>query len=401
MDSIWGDDFIKTYLTLANKASIKNEEIHLGGMFVLLGQAMIGQIIPILNQEIDNRIHCLVIQKSGSGKGPAFKFMEKIAELAGMSMTIRSSVTSAGLIGTIAPNGDVIPGDAFYYNIIAFEEARTIFRASQMLHSCDLIENINQILDPAGVIEKRMAHGVISYRSTTSLFGSTYPIKSEPVYIDSGFLPRMLVLYRDIDSKFYYDVLDWVFCNIGKRVSFKEEKMKLLANTLREIRNMPEFDFEFTARRCYKNITKLLKDISSEYDEAVVSRAEPFISRIGINAVKMSTCMAVLYEKRNVSVEDIERISTLVEYSWRGILNYIRDFDVDVGIDPKLEKIIKAIVKLADVGDTIQFRELLRFVKMKKNELLQYLYTLEDAGFVKVKSVIRSGRQTYDVVRLR
>ena len=96
----FGSTLIKDYLDLFNTYSIKNEKYGRISMHVLLGQALRNVYYMVGAREIDIRVHMLLIQAQGSGKGAGYGFCEDMAQFLGLDFKSFSDETGAGLAGT-------------------------------------------------------------------------------------------------------------------------------------------------------------------------------------------------------------------------------------------------------------------------------------------------------------
>ena len=399
-EEIWGDEFISTYLSIADEASIMNREIHVTSMLTLIGQAMRNVRLNMKNQELDCRVHCMAIQRSGSGKDPAFNFMNKVAEKASFRCSKISSITSAALIGTVEKVGAVKYGAAHSSDIISFKEASSIFYMSGNDHSKDLINNINMCIDVGGHIRKELAHqqAPIEYDTHISLFGTTFPPVTKNIYIDSGLLPRMLLTYKHINSEFYFKVVDWMFSNIGIGVSESYGSIGDLGHTLsiilRETSNGFEFNFN-DQRAAYSSIATTIKSIMSKYPVTMQERAEPFISRMAAYALKLSCCYAALDNLTpTIKSEHVGKANAVIGMSLTSILDFVSQHDIaNSSEDMKKINMLKAIFQSMKIKGQTQITNSDLFKVMYPNvssvrELNKHVETLEAMSEIRTEMVV-------------
>lgn len=331
-DPIRGPAFLSTYVELAEKASRNNELMHTLMALVLTGQALHRTRIQIGAQQQDARIHGMIFQKSGTGKGPAFVFAKETAERAGMEMTSDTSCTTAGLIGTVGKDGDATLGPAYSQDIVGFQEASTLFHTAGQQHSSDLINIINQITDVGGNISKRLGTGWLRYRSHSSLMGTTYPPDSRSEYIGTGFLPRMGVAYKPVGRGFYWDVWDWLGDNLNASISDESHALERVSSTLAAIHLKSDagWTFKYVDRDEHKQTRIEAGKLMHEFDESVAASSEPFISRLAMYNIKFAMASAAWSLRDEVRSEDWKLARTLTIPMWGSVLKFISHYDVSV-----------------------------------------------------------------------
>lgn len=125
----------------------------------------------------DLRDSTIVQQDSGTGKKPAIEFVEEIARHLDFSVRRRSSITSAGAIGTLfEKKGGIFEtqGDLRVFDLITCSEADSILYTPMDKFGNDLLTNLCESQDPNNVISKRLARGEITpFTSKSSLFLTT------------------------------------------------------------------------------------------------------------------------------------------------------------------------------------------------------------------------------------
>lgn len=393
---MWGDEFIGSYLSLGNNRSIMNEELHLMSMLSLVGKCLKGTEINIRGTKVDLRLHPLMVQRSGSGKDPVFNLAREIATNAGINFVTQSSLTSAAFIGSSGKNREPIPGVASQCDILAFKEISSLFSASGQDHSSDLINMINQALDYGGWIKKDLGgmSGSISYKTDVALLGTTYPPKSKVSYIETGLLPRTLFGYKEVGSKFYFDVAKWLFDNVGEPEEEKvTTKIDELSKTLREIKTKAyETKFTFPDRKTFHSIKDVFEDSLSKYPLRVQKTVEPYITRTSINTIKVATCFAALDNMSSrVRTEHINRACNVMKYSINGFLAFHARYDTLVSSNTMLVKDL-----LYKIKENTKVTDLQTILKMSGGLSLRdvnsALDTLKSTGEIIVEMVLDSGR---------
>lgn len=329
---IWGDDFISSYLSLGNNRSINNSELHTMGMLCNISKCLQGVDIDIKGTKVDLRLHPLMIQRSGTGKDPVFNLARDIASGAGIKFTTQSSLTSAAFVGSAGRNREPVPGVASKTDILAFKEVSTLFSMSNQEHSSDLINLINMALDYGGHVKKDLGgmSGSVEYNTAVSLLGTTYPPRAKVSYIEAGFLPRTLFGYKEVGKKFYFDVVDWLFDNVGETERAEDtSKIKEISSTLSSLKeNCKGMKFSYPEKRAFHSMKDTLETTLAKYPIRVQQSVEPYITRVTINTIKAATCFAAIDGlSREVRQCHIEKACKLMEYSVNGLLAFHSRYD--------------------------------------------------------------------------
>jgi len=368
--------FIVKYLALADEYSHSNELMNIGGMLTLLGQCKRDLHLKIRGSEFDCRFHCLCIQRSGTGKAPASWFLTKLANEVGLEAETLSSLTSAGLIGTIK-SGETIYGSAFDKDIIIIQEAGILFNDSET--SRDLRYQINQIIDKDGIINKRLATGNISYKSKSSLFLTTHPPNFKlRTKIESGFLPRFLLCFRDVDEDVYMEISDWMVRNIGK--NSEENDFAYIVNQLKELRITPdEVSFE---ENVFQSAVNEMKKIREEYSPETQDLSTPYLIRFLTQIMKLSAIFACF--NGGVVDENCVRKSTdVLLIFWKSILSYIEK-EKKSEKEKEIERIEKRIEHLFNrFGDELSSTKIMQYTKMYVDQIEPIIDIIAKRGKIK------------------
>ena len=391
VEPLLGKDFIGSYLARGEDVSHNNRTIHLASMITLIGQAQRDARIRIWNQIQDGRIHTFIVQKSGTGKAPAFRYAKRIAEAAGFNFASETYMSTAGFLGTIE-KGEPIGGHAAKYDIVGYEEASTIFYTAGQEHSKDLLNALNQALDVGGHVCKSLAHGTIEYNSHVSFIASTYPPVTKKTYIDSGFLPRLLLTYRPTGRDFYFGLYDWMEEGLGKPPNIGPDDEIRLAETLRRIMKMTgvgkdgtPFTYSFAVKGMLPKIKMDVMKEMNNYDDSVCERAEPFISRYCVYAIKLACAMAAIELKQTVEEKHWNNARLILDDFWKGTLEFISSYDVSIS-NPLMQRIRTAFRKrIAEGKHTMTVRELSRSMSgVTVSDIDEALITLKTQGVCEV-----------------
>lgn len=208
-------EILDQYVSIANTKSVGNTEMNTY-MFLSAVGALIhkkGMIIKHTST-LDMRIHPLIIQPSRTGKGEALKVLEDFMN--GLQGTIVKQLqfTDAGIVGSIDEkaaetnrkygyvrgdpdyNEEVIIGDLGLYDIIAFSEAKQMFKSGA--YSEDIFEIFQTSMDSPGYARKKLSKGVLSYPVDATILGTTYMLDEfNEIIHKQGIFQRMLVMVKD------------------------------------------------------------------------------------------------------------------------------------------------------------------------------------------------------------
>jgi hypothetical protein len=423
-DCLWGKEFFDTYFKHARKRSYNNDVLHKAAALSLIGQSVRNVRLRSDQNFIDCRIHPFIIQSSGTGKNSAFNFMSTVAEAAGMTFDEHGKDSTAGIMGTVKRNGESEKGDLAGSGFVAWKEAQQLVKATQADHSSDLLEVINQALDPSGKVSRALSGGKLEYNSRTSLFATTYPPDPEDQVdlIHQGFLPRTLFVYRRWNDD-QYDAINELRDDKLPRPdesnkSYRnqhDDDVEKLANTLKYIEDTVwqygevlrgdeshyaqghehiEY-FEGVEDGVTLNPTPILRDVLEEYPYKVRKIARPFITRLYDTVYKISACLAAvdveraednprldqdIYVSRRIKEHHVKHAKQMVKESWVHILEFIQDYMVNVADSPVLqtEETIKEIC-MNDSG-LATVREVMVETGQTKQQVQQDVATLQEMG---------------------
>jgi biotin operon repressor len=389
---LWAQDFVDTYLTTGDTMSFNNTKLHTASMLSLASRTLRGTKIQANNNQIPPAIHPIAIQKSGTGKSPAFKYAQMVAEMADISFRSQTDLTTAGLIGTVE-DGEPKQGVAAQAEIVGFEEMSTLFRLTEREHSSNLGEHLNQIMDNKKV-QKDLAHGTIAYKPKCTLFGTTYPPEDLDLerLLNNGTLARFFFFFKEIDRDFYRatlnDVIDSIVSDNPEELSRADfiENIGRLGTTLRIIRAHYDsgfvFSFDFEPEEL--NLAERMWSVYDEYPEVTKEIVEPAIIRYGIHAFRIGAVMAALDRcSESVKLSHMERAMDLFEQSWRQMLDYYSE-NYQRGLtelDSESKTKFKIVQSLA-LNDSVSQSELADIVGVSTRTIRKHADTLVLEGVI-------------------
>lgn len=423
-ECLWGQDFFDTYMEHAEKTSYFNEHLHRAAALSLIGQSLKDVFLVSDNTKTDCRIHPFVIQTSGSGKNGAFNFMSSVAREAEMDFEKEGTTSTAGIMGTVKRSGEVINGDLAGDGFLAWKEAQTLLKAANQQHSDDIIEVVNQALDPSGDVNKSLAGGNLQYSSRTSLFSTTYPPEPDGQIglIHQGFLPRMLFIYKNVPASTYDKINKRRDKGLPKgnklgpqnRAKYGDDVEKL-GNTLKYIKQqvsehgrilskdtspfaLTDKDihyFEKVEEGASMDTSYMFDEMKDDYTYRVQKEVKPFKTRMFDITYKVAAAMAAvdydeendIYVSRTIKERHANMAHKVVRECWRSIFDFVQDYmGYDMGSD--LRKLENRIVSACRQNDgEVKVKDVMRMTYMRRSELKDRLATLEEMEKVTTDAV--------------
>jgi hypothetical protein len=199
---IWGEFF--------NKSCIFNDDVAETIFYQLCGAKLKNVRLQYGGKQILIRLHLFIIQPSSTGKGQAVYPTSSLCKQIGLSLSIYTETTDAGLVGTVTHNKNkkdkernhtIVEGALFDRNILVFNEGESLLRSG-----ADFNKNIYQILqnacDDPGIVSKRMAFAPIEYETQTALIITSYFEENfNHSLLKKGLLQRVLLIVKNFSEE--------------------------------------------------------------------------------------------------------------------------------------------------------------------------------------------------------
>jgi hypothetical protein len=306
-------------------------------MHTIIGLRLSGVIIHFDGSECDCRDSSIIMQDSGTGKKGAIEFVEQVAEGLGFDYRRRSTITSAGAIGTLdiqetidetsckVKKPVVVEGDLKNLPLLTCDEADSIFYARADNFGSDLLTNLCDSQDTHNKISKRMAHGEVpTFESHTSLFfTTTVPASINPRWFTKGLFQRFGIAIKTVELQEYCDIRDQIIRSAG---NFLDPAPKI-AELVNDLKSMPiptDFHISPTIREeiltyCYK-LDQTLRDF---HDTTLEKKAKTFTNRRDIKMVVYACHHAFLDKRDYLDSSDTLYAFGVSAESWRDILNFL------------------------------------------------------------------------------
>ena len=338
----------------------------------------------------DLRDSSIIMQDSGTGKKPTIEFLEGIAKKLGFKFRRRSTITSAGAVGTVviediidsdtnckikAPV--VVDGDLKTLDLLTCSEADSILYSRIDAFGNDLLTNLCDSQDAENQISKKLANGEVEpFTSKTTLFlTTTVPKTINPRWFEKGLFQRFGISIKTISFEQYQDIRNEIFNNLGKG-SDSTKTIDDLVTSLK-VRPIPKH-FEISEEIKGKLLEKaklldqMLIDLKNPEIQATL---KSFTNRRDLKLVVYACHHAWLDERNELNGSDVEYAFEVSRESWNDILNFIGHKTSEV------KSCREAILGLMADGKTRKTDDIAKSLPtFKRNNIYWSLSNLKDEG---------------------
>lgn len=214
----FGNSLINKFKTNFETKCWRTPNYAVTSFHVLLGQLENIRNIKIRvgNNYQDCRVHMLLLQESGSGKGAGFSYMSDVCNETNISFHATGDLTNSALAGSMKPQEDgsaeLKPGildpqynDGQGVNILASGEASQVIDTRNRHFDKNALLNLQKAMNPIGtadnVVRKEtgVSDQIIEFNSSVSLYLTTFkPTKLFQTMTQTGFLQRVVLLYNPV-----------------------------------------------------------------------------------------------------------------------------------------------------------------------------------------------------------
>ena len=321
---------------LFNKISYRNDVSCQILFHVVLGQLLSKKrIYESKNSFLDYRIHYAWVQESGSGKGKAFEFVNRIVRKLknydGNKIRFYASGvdTTAAMIDSFVMNksgkgytADVREGILSSHDFICWEEAVSLFRPVGE-HNEGKIRAILDVTEPYGSPKNIHTKALVSWPEATqtissaSLIATSRPImnmRGEVLY--SGLFQRFLTYIRSLTQEDRLKMNEKACLNsfVDETENEKYDKYeKSLVKELRELQafgkkvDLKPYPRDMVLKFINDKILFLLKNCWAEMSNLADKKImESFIARARDNLVKLSCHSAIMRKSEIIELCDVE-----------------------------------------------------------------------------------------------
>ncbi len=328
---------IEIYMKYFETKSKKNEFFGQLSGHVILGQITKQIQIPQENYYDDNRVHLLLIQRSGTGKTAGSDVFLDITNELGLAIHPLDDFSDASAAGTVIQDEDnreethIREGFLGNSDIVHSDEASTLFDPAR--HQARMLNFIQKACNPIGsagnIINRSLSPGAINTTSTSSFLFTTFPPENQRMIatiLNSGIMQRMMFFPRVLDTATKKDMSREVGKQMFKRGS---DQRALDENPLEGDVTLTDVVQAFAELRdIYEDVVEIeipqqletfvLQKIDFMYDfihtnikrDDIKEKAEDFVNRWTVMIRKLATHKAILDKKFRIRKSDMV-------YAWR------------------------------------------------------------------------------------
>jgi hypothetical protein len=331
------------------------------------------------------------IQNTRTGKGRMNKAFKKICTACNVSCCFITDYTTSGIIGTIDgeidkynkslakfgvnelnPTGvndkgkvvewinPVVRGDAGTYDIIIFDEMKTLLDNSKEG------ENILLVLQPAmdypPYIRKKLRNSVaIEYSHPVSIIGTTFPFKSiNSIVATCGFLQRTFTLIRNlsIDEIRLMREAQVTLLNGNQEKEF-EAMLKIFKSKVQKIKREGTLTLDASAKLQLGKINRYFLDKIQTTKGTTRESLLGFSNTLEEAALKMAGQQAVINNKNVI-------LSSYISMSFDAVKIFIDTLigGIDIKEDKDVENEYKKVIQLYKAYVTSNSNQLPDFVTL-------------------------------------
>lgn len=376
--SDFGNKLIKDYIELFCSYSIRNEIYARVSLHVLLGQLLRNIYFKNVARKIDVRVHLLLIQPSGTGKGAGYGFFVKLAEDLGLKVEELTEATDAGLVGTIdhydyqTGRWVITEGIMKEADIIAMEEASTLFDFTSEFSRKNLTYiqiATNPLFDASCKISKKIGYAFIQFKPHCSFLLLSYkPDRLEEAVLKRGFIQRFITVFREVDLTERFSIINSAIegINAMPEEEFREKYRSLVRRleVLQRIygRKTTPFEIDEEAKLRIRDVTIELLEMTKETTKKARVKLEEFSFRLYEVLTKLAIHHAILCLKDSVDIQDVIYARNLYKPIWRSTIFYVEDL-----LEPKPVERSKEHGRILSSID--EYKQLLKEPKYVKNEV--------------------------------
>jgi len=291
-------------------------------------------------------------------------------------------------------------------------------------------------MDPSGRVEKSLSGGKLEYASNTSVFCTTYDPEpnGQLELVRQGFLPRTLFFYRTMGRDFYKEINEMREDKVprsgednNRYIHKMEEDVEKLANTLRYIEDTVwEYGevlregsshyavadehiryFEGIEDEVSINPTSMIDKVMADYPYSVRQQAQPFETRLMNKVYRISAVFAAAdydeerdtFVSRRIKQRHVNMAETLVERSFRCVMDFIEDYSTTSGSNVlrEVEQSVKTIAN--NNGGHATLKEVMGEAYRTHKEVKNAIASLEEMGKIETVSKPANALNSEDEVK--
>lgn len=297
----------------------------------------------------DNRIHLMLFQRSGTGKGRGFNFTVQMADQLNMECVSPDDVSDAKLVGRFkTPMGQQEPVLVRGYldprrlprvSILIQNEATLILDVKASSFSNKFMNFYQKSMNPIGTPDNLIEAGTIEMgeqevrvNPELSLYLTTYPPdKLVQTITKAGFIQRMITLYNVIG----YDrrVRSWeIMAQKTSNLSSIKEGENYIPEIIAALKHIekhyaanPTIIMSTEARKISGNIMKEVYNPLTKVNDAMREHLSDFVPRVYENIIKMSYHHGMMRLSPVVENIDVGYALNVMLPAWTRLITYMEE----------------------------------------------------------------------------
>lgn len=410
-----GEEFINSYIQVADQESHDNPRMHLGLVLGLLGECL--RDCTFKNGTESCRVHPLILQESGSGKESAFELAETIAERVdnrldeSVSFKFYSvdNITSGNLVGTRV-DGTYKQGLADQYDIIGLREAKDLFSHQ------DVRRRLRIVMDEEEVT-REMREGTISTDSSCTIMGTVPPreISAGRVsdLVGEGTLARPLYFFTPVNLSDTTETIGQILTATSRdkerensisrelQETLTEDICETLADIAEHYAGGIDFKIDITQEMLDELIREQIKSELKFHSEEVRVIVQPMLTRYAVHALRIACVMAALDDcSETVTKEHLEAAIPYWNASFSSMLEYFSERQGEIsGVNKEAmrrqrDKARTKLDLLSEIVQTPNIRQarLAEKLRVSSETIRKHAEELEEEGVIEVHNTGNSAQ---------
>jgi predicted transcriptional regulator len=410
-----GEEFINSYIQVADQESHDNARMHLGLALGLLGECL--RDCTFKNGTESCRVHPLIVQESGSGKNSAFEVAEEIAgrvdsrlnDSVSFEFYSVDNITSGNLVGTHV-DGHYKQGLADEYDIVGLREAKDLFSHH------DVRRRLRIVMDEEEVT-REMREGTIRTDSSCTIIGTVPPkeISAEKVseLVGEGTLARPLYFFKQIELSDTTETIGQILTETSqdetrensisaeREEALTEDLCDTLACIAEHYQDGVDFEIDITQETLDRLIRQRIESELEYHSEEIKITVQPMLTRYSVHALRIACIMAALDEcSETVTEGHLEAAMPYWNESFSSMLDYFSRRQGEIsGVNKEAmrrqrDKARNKLELLIEILNTPNIRQarVAEKLRVKRETVRKYAKELEEASAIEIHNTGNSAR---------
>lgn len=320
---------------------------------------LFGQLPAVRNLRIsyennysDLRVHTMLFQRSGTGKGRGFNFTMEMSKKMGLISTKPDAMTDAVLLGSFERveheeellhlHGLLDPERDPPINLIIQNEATLMLDAKRSDWSKDFMTYYQVAMNPIGtpdnLLEKTnlsMRGEMVAIQPVISFFLTTYPPdKLLETITKAGFIQRMITLYNI--HEYEERVMSWkTMASKTGTVHEGENYIGEIINALHYINKWytkyPSINVSADARGQFLRVMETIYRPLNKVNQTMREHLADFVPRTYENVIKLAYHHAIMRLSPLVENVDVLYALNTIRPAWTRMISYMEESDEMIG----------------------------------------------------------------------